>query len=265
MWLQKRLGLWRTATDSWMPIEAWDVGKVGRQTKTGKPSRRRVDCYEDIDYGSFDWPSLESCMAFDGATVRDTTAAVFTFEHPKVDGALIVRPYYWMPEARAIELQNKVPFRDWSERGLIRLTDGDAVDFDFIFSDLVALMEYYGTQHYYFDPYFQAEWLTQKLSSETGADRIEFPQTIMHYSPCMKTAERMIIDKKIRHNGHPILNWQFGNTKAKTNANGDIRPEKQKHGDYRTIDGVVAMIMTIRNWLTIESSSYYDDNDVELI
>ena len=81
----------------------------------------------------------------------------------------------------------------------------------------------------------------------------------------MKTAERMILTKKLRHAGHPIFNWQFGNVKAKTNANGDIRPVKQKHGDYRTIDGPVAMIMTIRHWLTEDDESFYDDNELEII
>ena len=117
---------------------------------------------------------------------------------------------------------------------------------------------------FYYDPLFQAEWLTQKLENETGSVRTEFPQTIVNYSPCMKTAERMVFNKKLRHNGHPILNWQFGNVKAYTNANGDYRPVKQKHGDYRTIDGVVAMIMTIRKWLTIEADSFYDDNELEV-
>jgi len=80
----------------------------------------------------------------------------------------------------------------------------------------------------------------------------------------MKTAERMIHARQIRHNGHPILNWQFGNVKAKSNVNGDIRPEKQKHGDHRTIDGIVAMIMAIRKWLTLEAGSFYEDNDLEV-
>ena len=45
-----------------------------------------------------------------------------------------------MPETRAIELQDKVPYRHWSEKGFITLTDGDAVDFDFIYRDLLALI-----------------------------------------------------------------------------------------------------------------------------
>ena len=143
-WKQKRLNIWRTSTDTWIEIEKWDVGNVARRTKRGKPRKQRIDCYEKFGYETFDWQDLESVMALDCATTRDTASAVFTFEHPRDDGALIVRPYYWMPEGRAVELQDKIPFRHWSENGFITLTDGDVIDFDFMYADLVTLLEYYG-------------------------------------------------------------------------------------------------------------------------
>ena len=52
-----------------------------------------------------------------------------------------------------------------------------------MFADLVVYVNHFGIEEFYFDPNFQAEWLTQRLQEETGAERIEFPQTIMHYSP----------------------------------------------------------------------------------
>ncbi len=258
IWKQLRLDIWRTSENSWMPMEKWDAGSIVRENAT-----ERIDCFEDYEEDSFDWPSLNSVMAFDGATTRDTTAACFTFEHPTDDGVLITLPFYWLPEVRAEELADRVSFRHWHESGLIRLTPGDAVDFDFVFADLVELVNRFGIQEFYFDPIFQAEWLTQKLESETGAVRFEFPQTIVNFSPAMKTAERMIHSKTLRHNGNPIFNWQFGNMKSKSDPSGNIRPVKQKHGDYRTIDGVVAMLMTIRKWCSIENPDWYDDNEFE--
>ncbi len=265
-WLQLRLNKWRTATDGWVNIELWDRGDAARKAAKGrKRNQPRIDCYEKFDEqhapGGVPWRELAGIMAFDGATVRDTTAAVFTFEHPTEDGVLLSLPYYWLPEARAHELGDRVAFREWADAGLIRLTAGDAVDFNFIFDDLCRLIDQFGIDEFYFDPYFQAEWLTERIMSETGCQRTAFPQTMMNYSPAMKTAERMIHEHTWRHNGHPIYTWQLGNLKAKHDPSGNIRPVKQKHGDYRTVDGPVAGIMTIRNWLTVE---YEDDGDFEI-
>lgn len=268
-WLQLRLGKWRTAAESWVAVELWDQGDAARKAAKGKRKKQpRIDCFEKFTKqkppGGGSWRGLEGIMAFDGATTRDTTAAVFTFEHPTEPGALLSLPFFWLPRNRAEQLGDRVPYKRWGETGLIKLTDGDAVDFDIIFHDLVELVEFFGVPGFLFDPNFQAEWLTQKLENETGVERIAFQQTIMNYSPAMKTAERMIHDKKARHNGHPVFTWQLGNLKAKHDANQNIRPVKQKHGDYRTVDGPVAWIMTISNWLTTEDASYYDDNELEM-
>ena len=268
-WLQKRLNVWQSAQESWLPLDKWDAGEVARSSAKGRRKRQpRIDCFEKFSIehapGRVPWNELEGIMAFDGATTRDTTSAVFTFEHPKEDGVLLSLPFFWLPENRARQLGDKVPFREWSEQGFITLTPGDAVDFDTIFADLERLVNHFGIEEFFFDPNFQAEWLTQKLEEKTGAQRLEFPQTMMHYSPAMKTAERMIYERTWRHNGHPVMTWQMGNLKSKSDVNNNIRPVKQKHGDYRTVDGPVAGIMTIRNWLGEDEGSYYDDNEMEM-
>lgn len=207
---------------------------------------------------------LESVAAIDGATINDTTSLGITWEHPRENGVLIHYQFYWLPENRAIQLQEKTSYKHWSETGFLTLTPGDAVDFDVVFADMAAIFQAMGIVQFYFDPLFQAEWLTQKLETVTGAQRIEFPQTVRFYSPSMKSAQRRIVNKTLRHNGHPLLTWQLGNTKSKSNVNSDIRPVKQKHNDYRSIDGVTTMIMTQHNWATVEDGSYYDDHEVEI-
>jgi len=119
---------------------------------------------------------------------------------------------------------------------------------------------------FYFDPLFQAEWLTQRLEEETGVERFEFPQQLMHFSPPMKAMGRLIATKKLRHNVHPIFTWQLSHVKAYTDANGNERPVRQKKGDHRTIDGVVAAIMAIRDAIAHDDNgaTCYDDDDQEL-
>ena len=128
--------------------------------------------------------------------------------------------------------------------------------------DLEKLCEHFGIDSFYFDPNFQAEWLTERLASNQSMNRIAFGQTMSNFSPPMKTAERMILEKRWRHNGHPIFTWQLGNLKAKHDANQNIRPVKQKHGDYRTVDGPVCGIMSLEKWTVAMDD--FDDGEMEM-
>ena len=126
-WCQKRLNMWQSATNAWLPLDRWDAGKATRSAAKGRRKRQpQIDCFESFSYKlgpkRRSWKSLDGIMAFDGATTRDTTSAVFTFEHPTDDGVLISYPFFWLPEKRALELGDKVPFRQWSENGFIKLT-----------------------------------------------------------------------------------------------------------------------------------------------
>jgi phage terminase large subunit-like protein len=265
-WLRLRLGIWKTAESAWIDqlggIGRWDSGTPAR-TRAGK----RIDCHADFAIEDMaEWPCW---FALDGATHHDTTAAVFVWPDPKQSELLWLVPYYWLPEAEALRLGPKVPYKHWSDAGLITLTPGDAVDFGTVKADLVSLCGRLNVQGFAFDPLFQAEWLTQQIAEDTGVPRVEFPQTITHFSPPMKTLGRLIAERKVRHNGHAILSWQLGHLRCYEDCNGNQRPVRQKRGDHRTIDGCVAAVMALRLATAGETErpTWYDsdDHDVEFM
>ena len=261
-WERLRLNLWQTGVDAWIGeiggITKWDAGEAMRAASP----RKRIDCYEA--FTAEDMRDQHCFFALDGATHHDTTAAVFAFPDPEHDELVRVLPFFWLPRAEAEKQQSRVPYQQWSEDGLITLTDGDAVDFDRVFADLVALIEMFQVEKFYFDPMFQAEWLTSKIAEATGIVREEFPQTIMHFSPPMLAAERLIVLKKLRHNGHRVLTWQMGHVHAKTDANNNKRPIKRQRGGYKTVDGVTAMIMSLTDAIAAEPF-HQDDGEIEWV
>jgi phage terminase large subunit-like protein len=265
--LRLRLGIWSTAESAWVSdlggIQRWDAGAAARK----KAGRKRIDCYERFSEKKLHGRSC--IVAIDGATHHDTTAAVFAFLDEKQDELIRLLPYYWLPEAEAARLGEKVPFRQWSSEGYITLTPGDACDYDRVLHDLTELFDLFRVERFYFDPLFQAEYMTQRLSEATGVERCEFPQRLMYFSPAMKSLGRLIAIKKVRHNGHPLFTWQLGHTKAYSDVNGNIRPVRQKKGDHRTIDGPVAGVMAIRDLVAADEARpvWYDeeDNQVEYL
>lgn len=262
-WLQLRLNLWRTGAESWVDelggIAAWDAGEAARKATR----RKRIDCFEPFTREQL--AGLDCYVALDGATHHDTTALVFLFVDEEDEELYRVLPFYWLPEAEALLQQSRVPYRTWSEDGHITLTPGDAIDFNVIYRDALKLFEEFSPRKLFFDPMFQAEWLTQRLADETSTERVEFAQTIIEFTRPTKTVERAILSRKIRHNGHPVLTWQLGNTQVRTDVNNNKRPVKRKKDDYRTVDGVVAMIMSTREVGIREPGEYYEDHEVEWV
>jgi phage terminase large subunit-like protein len=66
----------------------------------------------------------------------------------------------------------------------------------------------------------------------------------------------------MHNNGHPVLAWQAGNVTVKEDVNKNKRPVKQKRGDYRTIDGIVAGIMALSRAMLLPVNNPYDTRGI---
>ena len=115
-----------------------------------------------------------------------------------------------------------------------------------------------------YDPW-NAENLTQRLEQELGIKRKKFAQTITAFNEPSLEFERRILNKTLCHNNNPVLNWQAANVLVKTDANNNIRPIKRSKDDYRTVDGVVASVMSIAE-ATREKPSFdfYETHGLEI-
>lgn len=263
--LRLRLGIPQSQTNTWIEtacprgLSDWDSGKIERDR-----AETRIDCYEAFTDEDLERMEVKSvCLALDLAAVRDTVAAVLSFQDH--DNIIRIRPWFWLPELEAQRQRKRVNYKRWADEGHISLTSGDVIDYRRLLNDLVKICKRFNVERFYFDPLFQAEWLTQELASETGAERVEFAQTIVNYAPLVREAERRIISHDIRQNGNPVMTWQINNAIAYENANGDKRIKKREKGDYRKVDGVQAMIMSLRDSLTADDGgSFYDENEVEV-
>ena len=74
-----------------------------------------------------------------------------------------------------------------------------------------------------------------------------------------KELEKMVLNKDINHLNNPILRWQMSNVSLRTDPAENIKPDKARSSEK--IDGIVAMIMALGEWLTDESmgDSVYND------
>ncbi len=144
------------------------------------------------------------------------------------------------------------------------LTDDDETDYQFVRSKVNELRKKFSLVQLGFDDTYAAQ-LAQRLRDEDGMSpdsQLKIPQTMMAFTAGTVAYENLLIEDRLHHNANKVLTWQAGTVKVKSDANQNIRPVKQKHGDYRTIDGIVAGIMALSLALQPKKQSVYESRGV---
>jgi phage terminase large subunit-like protein len=76
----------------------------------------------------------------------------------------------------------------------------------------------------------------------------------------------MVLSKKIRHGGNPVLRWMADSMEVKQDPAGNIKPAKPDRGKSgKRIDGIVALIMAVDRVTRNEGYSVYAEPGFILI
>lgn len=215
--------VWTEQSQRWLDMRVWDA------------------CGE-----SFDVEALRgrACIGgLDLARVLDLSAFVLLF--PPVEDAepWKLLSWYWVPEENIGERvrRDRVPYDVWVRQGLLRATEGNTTDFDWIKADILELAKLYDIRDIGYDRTFAGE-LVNALVDE-GLKLTEFGQGFLSMAAPTAELQRLLLSKQIAHGGHPILRWMASNVSVAQDPAGNLKPDKQRSGEK--IDGIVATVMAL--------------------
>ena len=217
----KHLNEWVNADTAWMDMRAWDAcadSSVDLDAFVGQP------CWIGLDL----------------ASKTDIAALVMVFPHPEIADAYVVFGKYYLPEDTVTAAGNS-QYEGWMRTGRLTVTPGNVIDFGWIEADLLDMASRYVIQAVAFDP-FQATQLSTRMLSE-GLPMIEVRPTVLNFSEPMKTLEALVLQKKLTHDGDPVLSWMASNVVAHLDVKDNIYPRKER--PENKIDGIVALIMAL--------------------
>lgn len=217
----KHLNEWVNADTAWMDMRAWDACATAGLD---------LDAFE----GQPCWIGL------DLASKTDIAALMLIFQHPEIADAYAVFGKYYLPEDTVNGAGNS-QYPGWMRTGRLTVTPGNVIDFSWIEADLLDMVSRFGVQAVAFDP-FQATQLSTRMLSE-GLPMIEVRPTVLNFSEPMKTVEALVLQKKLVHDGDPVLAWMASNVVAHLDVKDNIYPRKER--PENKIDGIVALIMAI--------------------
>lgn len=218
----KILNMRCAAEVQFIPVEEWEAcdGEVDPDAEG--------DVYGGLDIGG----------------TRDLTSLVRVIAN--ADGSFDAVPMFWLPEDGIIEREDRdrVPYRLWRDRGLLKLTPGKTLDPFYVAKEIADLHRERPFKALAYDRW-RIEDIRRHLS-EAGVDDLNLVphgQGFKDFSGACDALERAVADRLLRHGGHPILRWNIGNCRVLFDPAGNRKLSKQR--STGRIDGAVALAQAL--------------------
>lgn len=176
----------------------------------------------------------------DLSSVSDLTALVLVAENGGVQSQ------FWLPGAGLAEKSRKdrVPYDLWAKQGFLNTTPGRAIEYEFVAEAMRAVFDKYSIQKIAFDrALFEhlKPWLIKANFSEEELSRFEpYGQGTLSMTPALRELEAKLLERKLRHGMHPILEMCARNAKVSGDSGARKFDKKTARG---RIDGMVALAM----------------------
>ena len=201
--------------------------------------------YDDIENPeTFRIEDFRGCYAIGGADLSITTdLTCATLLLMNEDEKRFVVQMYFLPrdnfEKRVQE--EKIPYDKWLDAGLLRLCNGNSIDYADVTAWFVEMVEQYEITPawVYYDSYSARYWVDEMTGR--GFNMVRCIQGAKTLSLPMQMLGADLKAKKINYNNSPLLKWCISNTGVVEDRNGNIVPVKANSPKYR-IDGLASLL-----------------------
>ena len=188
----------------------------------------------------------------------------FALFFPNINGRPVAKIYYFIPEAKVTEHEDRVDYRRWIAEGRIIVTPGNVIDIDEQVNYISKIVKNYDCQNIAFDPAKAYHGTVQGLQKKGLNDILdEFAQGIRYMSEPTRELQRMVEGAEIDLLGDPILRWMFRNAVAITDTNDNIKLDKKK--SQHKIDGLIALANAIGGFMSGDKIKPYESHTLREI
>lgn len=194
---------------------------------------------------TFDIEDFKDCYAIGGADLSittDLTCATLLLMNKETHKRYI-HQMYWLPRDNFEKRvkQDKIPYDKWLQRGLLRLCNGNTINYSDVTAWFLEMLNDYGITPLwiYYDSYSAKYWVDEM--EQYGFKMVRCIQGAKTLSLPMQNMGADLQAKKINYNNSPMLKWCLTNTGIETDRNGNIVPIKNQAAKQR-IDGTASML-----------------------
>ena len=194
---------------------------------------------------TFDLEAFRGAYCIGGVDLSittDLTCASLLFMK-RGDDKKYITQMYWLPADRLQERvqQDKIPYDKWFDRGLLRLCDGNSINYSDVtawFCETVRIFDLFPAWVFY-DSY-SARFFVEEMQMQ-GFNMVRCIQGAKTLSLPMQMLGADLQAHRVIYNNNPVLKWCLTNTGVQTDRNGNIVPIKNQSPKQR-IDGTAALL-----------------------
>ena len=242
----KNLNLWVDAPTVWMPDEMWMACSHGLSMEALKGQ----SCYGGLDLASH---------------VDIISLALF---FPEVMGHPALRFFFWIPETKVKEKEDRVDYALWAKQGYVTIMPGGIIDTDQVCGDILKIMQEYRMEGLAYDPYMAHHGVVQGI--QKGGFPVErmdpYIQSLKNMSAPSKEFEKMVASGMLEHFNNPVARWMLKNVMLIIDTNENIKPDKKRSREK--IDGIIAAITAIGMYMSLSAdggNEIYRDHSLRFV
>lgn len=227
----KHLNMWTSSAKTWVRKDDWDV------------------CNHGVDIN--DLIGRECYAGLDLSSTTDITALVLIFPN---NSRFDVLCRFWIPKdnIKRRSTTDKVPYETWVRDGYITATDGRAVDYDYIYNQIIEDLGQFQIKFLAFDSWNSSD--LRKRLEDSGLEDILLPfrQGFASMSAPVKEIETQVLKGALNHGGNPVLNWMMSNVAIAKDASDNVKIDKAKSSEK--VDGMVALAMAFGAYMAAKKT-----------
>lgn len=178
----------------------------------------------------------------DLAKCGDLTAATALMMDPQTEQRFVTQ-MFWLPRETFNERvqADKIPYDKWAERGLLRLCEGNSINYSDVTAWFLDLVQIHGISPswIYYDAWSARYWVDEMKAQ--GFNMVACRQGAQTLSLPMQRLGADLAAKKINYQNNPILKWCLSNTSVTIDRNENIVPAKAQ-GQKMKIDGTASLL-----------------------
>lgn len=189
-----------------------------------------------------DFRDMECYVGVDLSSTSDLTCVSFMFP---TEDKYHFKVKYYLPEAALTEKRFREMYGEWRRKGLITITPGNVVDYDFILNDIMDVSKIVSIQKIAYDDWNATQFVI--YATDAGLPMEPFSQALGNFNKPTKEIERIILSGRAVIDNNLINRHCFRNVVMARDRNGNTKPSKQF--EEKKIDGVIAMIQALGVYL----------------
>lgn len=234
VWTVNEQKMWMGYDEAMALLGDWDIDRAGPGANMAKP----------LDGAKREMGLLPCAVAFD-LSVHDDFSAVSYTVYVRKERHFYCHTDYYFPREALEGHPNKELYKEWAEKGYLKLCEGKKIDVRMIADDILRRAKKVKIIRIGYDAY-KAQDLVNTLRSVGGESVLQsYGQTYGNFNLPVESFELLAYSDppRITLNNNPINAWCLCNCVIDEDRLENKKPVKASQ--YRKIDGVITMLMTL--------------------